>query len=162
MHTQFRQLPLIMLCAVALFGLHAAWASAQDPQPAAATDPVVQELGEKASLFLDRVAGDEADEAFAALLEGGQLAKRTTAVKSLIEKANQLQEKYGEYRASEQLAAARVGNDLVLIKFLFKCQYYPVVWHFTFYRNFQRTADDGDDWIVIGVRFDTQLEQLGL
>ena len=48
------------------------------------------------------------------------------------------------------------------MRYLYKCENFPVVWHFTFYRT--PGAGDarakGAAWRVVAVRFDTELEQL--
>ena len=70
-----------------------------------------------------------------------------------------------DFNDSTNLGQATIGNDLVLMKYLYKCETFPVVWYFTFYRTSprgERTADTGDSWRVIIVRFDTELELLGL
>ena len=46
------------------------------------------------------------------------------------------------------------------MKYLFKCEKFPVVWYFTYYRDFSRAGGE-DYWVVISVRFDTQVELLG-
>ena len=50
----------------------------------------------------------------------------------------------------------------LLLKYLFKCEAFPVVWYFTYYRDFShsRTASEDENWVIIAVRFDTQLELL--
>jgi hypothetical protein len=90
------------------------------------------------------------------------LAKQDKALKQLTDKTKQLQTEYGRYRGYEQIAAKRIGEDLVLLRYLYKCEHFPVVWYFTFYR----TSTPGEplrgsgDWRVITVRFDTKLELL--
>ncbi len=139
-------------------------ALAQDPTKPAA-DPVVDRLAGKASYFLERVGARDEQNALTELLEGSPLAKKVAAVQSLAEKSAQLQDKYGDFQEAEQIAAKRVGRDLVLLRYLFKCKNFPVVWYFTFYQDFSRTSAgsaDQDNWILIAVRFDTQVETLGM
>ena len=59
----------------------------------------------------------------------------------------------------------RAGNEsLILMKYLYKCEDFPVVFYFTFYRKPERgdLPAEKNDWRVIIVRFDTELELLGL
>jgi hypothetical protein len=91
------------------------------------------------------------------------LAKQTEAVKTLIDKTNELKAKYGECRKFERIAARRVGEDLVMLKYLYKCEDFPVVWYFTFYRTPSRSdvaLTDSGSWRAIIVRLDTDLESL--
>lgn len=71
--------------------------------------------------------------------------------------------RYGEYRTFERIATKRVGSDLALLKSLYKCEHFPVVWYFTFYRTPQRiegAAGSAGAWRVVIVRFDADVERL--
>jgi hypothetical protein len=133
--------------------------AADEPGPG----PVVSKLQEKVAHFLEGIAkGDEAN-AFAELLVGSQLLEQDGAVRGLIEKSKDIVKRYGAHRDTEQVSAKRIGKDVVILKYLFKCEKFPVVWYFTYYRDFGRSsASSGEDqWAVISVRFDTQVELLG-
>jgi hypothetical protein len=127
-------------------------------------DPVLELLDGKVKQFLEAVSMGDAQSAYQRLLAGSPLAKQTEAVKTLVEKTQGLKAKYGEYRTFERIAAKRVGNDLVLLKYLYKCEQFPVVWYFTFYRTPQRieaATETPGAWRTVIVRFDTDLERLG-
>ena len=128
------------------------------------SDPVINKLHEEVNHFLEGVSLGTTQTAYEDLLKGSQLLKQTKAVEVLVEKTSQIKSRYGEYRAFEQIAAQRVGNDLVLLQYLYKCENFPVVWYFTFYRTPGRgdIPQENDNWRVIIVRFDTELELLGL
>jgi hypothetical protein len=139
------------------------------PGRAAAVDetaspgPVVGKLHDKVIRFLDGISnGDEAN-AFSGLLVGSQLLEQDGAVRGLVDKSKDIVKRYGAHHESEQVSAKRIGKDVVLMKYLFKCEKFPVVWYFTYYRDFTRSnSTSGDDhWVVISVRFDTQVELLG-
>ena len=135
--------------------------SAQDV--ATTPDPVLVALDARVSQFLEGVSMGQAQSAFSELLAGSQLLKQGDILKEVIEKANELKSKYGRYRAFEKISAKRIGGDLVLMKYLYKCENFPVVWYLTFYRTpspGEPTAES-DTWRVIAVRFDTNLDLLG-
>ncbi len=139
--------------------LSAPLVAAQDEPPLA--DPVVAKLDQRVMRFLEAVAAGKQSDAFADLLLGSQLVEQESAVRALVDKSKEIPQRYGAYRASEQLSAKRIGKDLVLLKYLFKCEKFPVVWYVAFYRDLSRQASGTDDyWVVISVRFDTQIEQL--
>jgi hypothetical protein len=147
----------VALCAV-LLATHDARA-ADETTPAG---PVVGKLNDKVMRFLEGIAnGDEAN-AFSELLVGSQLLEQDGAVRDLVDKSKDIVMRYGTHRESEQVSAKRIGKDLVLMKYLFKCERFPLVWYFAYYRDFSRSgATSGDDhWVVISVRFDTQVELL--
>ena len=128
----------------------------------ATKDPAFAALEGRISQFFEDVSSGQTQNAFQSLLTGSPLAKQTEALKTLIEKTKELQTKYGQYRAFEQIGARRVGSDLVLMKYLYKCQQAPVVWYFAFYRSagVGDPPSEKDNWRVITVRFDTDLESL--
>jgi hypothetical protein len=134
-------------------------AGAQEEKPP--SDPVVIKLDQRAMRFLDAVAAGDENDAFADLLVGSQLVQQDASVRALVERSKEITQRYGAHRESEQLAARRIGKDLVLLKYLFKCEKFPVIWYIAFYRDFSRQANNNDDpWVVISVRFDTQVERL--
>ena len=130
-----------------------------------AVDPVVEPLHEKVSLFFEGFSHGPASNAFETFLIGSPLLKKTADREALVKRASELTGLFGEFREFERISAKRIGNDLVLMKYLYKCETFPVVWYFTFYRTprrgGERPADTGDSWRVIIVRFDTELELLG-
>ena len=90
------------------------------------------------------------------ILADGPLAGRTEAIDRLVARFEEIQKDSGKYSMAESILEKRVGTDLILLKFLYKAENYPVVWYFTFYRR----PSDKTKWIVISLRFDTRLEQL--
>ena len=153
-------LPAIWLAAAAT----SSCVSAQEPDPA--TDAVVTSLDAQVTKFFDAVKIDTTDTAAAyekiLLADAQQILSQREAVAALVEKTNLLAGKYGALRAVERVSAKRVGQDLVLLKYIYKCERYPVVWYFTYYRSPTppATAVEGR-WVLVSVRFDTMLEQLG-
>jgi hypothetical protein len=127
-------------------------------------DPVVGQLHAKVSLFLEGISHGSALKAFQEFLVLSPLSRKTADRDALIKRTGELTELYGDYRAFEQISAKRIGADLVLMKYLYKCEDFPVVWYFTFYRtpSRDRPGDTVDAWRAIIVRFDTELELLGL
>jgi hypothetical protein len=126
-------------------------------------DPTVVALQAKAGQFLEGVSLGRPQNAYQELLAGGPLLKQTEGLRALVEKTGEIETKYGRYRASESVAAKRIGTDLVLLRYLYKCENFPVVWHFAFYRtpNAGETLPVGGPWRVVSVRFDTDLDALG-
>ena len=125
-------------------------------------DPVLLALDAKVSQFLEGVSIGETQNAYQELLAASPLIRRAKALKDLTEKTQQLGTKYGRYCGFEQIAAKRVGRDLVLFRYLYKCEDFPVVWYFTFYRASPpgETPPEKVPWRVVTVRFDTELELL--
>lgn len=137
-------------------------ASATGQENALQNDPVIAALGARATQFLDSVSGGQTQNAYQDLLAGSPLAKQTDALKSLVSRTVELEPKYGRYRGCERIGVRRVGTDLVLMKYLYKCDNYPVLWYFTFYRTPAPgdLSPEDDTWRVIAVRFDTELDAL--
>lgn len=125
------------------------------------TGPVVAKLEDRVTRFLGAVSTGNESDAFKDLLLGSQLLEQTEAIQTLVDNSKLIKGRYGPFQESERIGAKRVGTDLILIKYLFKCEKFPVIWHFAFYRDFRRTSTATDnEWVVISVRFDTELDRL--
>ena len=128
-------------------------------------DTVVDSLDARVRPFLEAVSQGDTQKAYDELLRGSPLLmKKTEALKTLIQQTNELETRFGRYRNFERIDARRIGNDLAVMKYLYKCEDYPVVWYFTFYRlpSGSETPAEESGWRVIIVRFDTELELLAL
>jgi hypothetical protein len=112
--------------------------------------------------FLEAVAGGQAQAAYSDLLSGSPLLEQEKALAELIDQTTKLSGngKYGAYRSHERIGLKTVGRDLVLLRYLYKCENYPVVWYFTFYRTSSAGAPTAPSWRAIAVRFDADLDLL--
>jgi hypothetical protein len=131
-------------------------------QPEPATDPVVAKLDDSIGRFFDGVAKGDVSKSYAELLKDSPLSRQSDAVKGLIDKTKEIEKKYGKYRGYDRLDAKRIGNDLILVRCLYKCDEFPVAWYLSFYRDFKHSDADNSNWIVVSMRFDTDLEALGM
>lgn len=126
-----------------------------------AQDAALQLVEKRAVRFLEAISSGKSASAFQELLAGSRLAGQTEAVQTLVEQTDQLVAHYGGYRGVERIAQAVLGQDLVVVRYLYKCENYPVVWTFAFYRTPSTgAAFEGDTWRVVSVRFDTNLDKL--
>ncbi len=152
-----RLMTTAFLLAIAMLA-HSRASAAQDKTP----DKVVEALSSRVQLFLEGVSSGQSQKAYQTLLARSDLLKRPADLKKQIESTDALESRYGRYRGFERIAARRVGKDLVLMKYLYKCERFPVVWYFAFYRTPRSKVAkvDNADWRVIVVRFDTNLEAL--
>ena len=135
-------------------------APAQEP-----ADPDLEMLQTRVGNFFEAVSvGGRTQAAYEELLVGSTLLKQVKQIDALVNKTDQLHEEYGPYRDFERIAARRVGKDLVLLRYLYKCQHFPVVFYFTFYRTprGEPPTETSNNWRVVVVRFDTELELLAL
>jgi hypothetical protein len=138
----------------------------QVPSAQPTEDLEVTALDARVQEFLDKIAADQAQQAFKDLLSGNPLLdgnKPSDALTNLIGKAAELKTNYGECLGVERVTAKKVGSRLVIFRYLYQCERFPVVWHFVFYRPPQRrdaVVQPSSSWYVITVRFDTELERL--
>jgi hypothetical protein len=137
-------------------------AAAQPPE-APLDDPVVGPLHARAMAFFDAVSAGNVASAYNDLLAGSVLLRQTEALKSLTERTQEL-ERFGKFRGAERVDVRAVGKDLLIFRYLYKCDDFPVVWQLVFYRDFKQRDQPipGNQWVVIVVRFDTDLDLLGL
>ena len=135
-------------------------AQAQDTQLSG--NPLLTIINSHVGPFFEGVSLGQAQNAFNVLLADSPLQKQDEAVNTLIAKTKEIEKNYGRYRAYERVSIRSVGTDLVLAKYLYKCEKLPVIWYFTFYRNPApgNPSPEEDAWRVIAVRFDTDLDSL--
>ncbi len=131
-----------------------------------ATDPIIEELHGRAAAFLEEVSQDRTEVAYQELLRDSPLLKQfeeSEQMKKLIEKTKELKGKYGECRKIERVVERKIGTNLILLRYLYQCEVFPVVWHFVFYRVPPRSdisSPADQPWRLVVVRFDTELERL--
>jgi hypothetical protein len=136
------------------------FALAQEP-----ADPDVKMLQQRVDSFFEGISvAGRTQSAYKEFLAGSPLLKQTEQVDALVARTDQLDDRYGPYRGFEPIAARRVGTDLIFLRYLYKCEQFPVVFYFTFYRapRGDPPAETSNNWRVIIVRFDTELELLAL
>ena len=88
-------------------------------------------------------------------LEGESKEELMTA---LSEKIAAVNSQFGPYLSFEAIGVKSIGRDLVVLRYLYKCQNYPVVWYFIFYRPLSSAEESGNKaWFLIHFYYDSQL-----
>jgi len=139
-------------------GTQQTWAAPGDE----AADPAVAKLDDTMGRFFELLGKGDAAKALNDLLKDSGLLRQSDALKGLLEKSKDLDKKYGRYRGFDRIDAKRIGKDLILVRYLYKCEEFPVVWTVAFYRDFKRGDVDANSWGIVSLRFDTDLDLLGL
>ncbi|MEQ8788661.1 MAG: hypothetical protein RIC55_20290 [Pirellulaceae bacterium] len=108
---------------------------------------------------------DDQKSVFDNLLKTGPLSlpSRDGEVMELVDRYNKIVEKHGGYAgAVERISVKRFGGDLVLLKYLYKAENFPIIWYITYYRSHRLEGQPMEGWAVVSLRFDTRLELLDL
>ena len=117
------------------------------------TDSEVSSLQPRIKGFFDSLATQSnTSDAFQKLFTVSQLQDQR--IQDIVLKTEELI-KVGTRWRSEFLDTKSVGNDVILIRYLYKNETHPVIWYFTFYRS-----QSGLPWNCIGIRFDTNFDSL--
>ena len=148
--------PVFSIAALAVVFTVMLSAQASGQQP----DPVVDGLNKRMRTFFDQIKMSRIPEAYSELLKTGPLSTREDR-KGLEDQTKLIEATYGPYRGDEPVYTKRIGSDVILAKYLYKCERYPVLWHVTFYQMTTGT-DTSRTWQVVSIRFDTDLELLAL
>lgn len=131
-----------------------------------ADDIEIESLTQRTNLFFESLSSQvDQKAAFDNLIQGGPLsvAERDGDVLELVERHKRLLEKYGaRVGEPERISVKRFGQDLVLLKYLYKTENFPIVWYFTYYRPHPEESLPREGWFVVSLRFDTRLELLDL
>ena len=123
------------------------------------TDPG-KELDERVRRFFGEVLAGNGPKAFDDLLGSSTERESLADVKKKLE---DIRIRFGNFRDYERLNVTPVGEDIVFVRYLLKCDQHPVVWTFTFYRRPPETGSlstSSNLWFIIGLRFDTNLDPL--
>jgi hypothetical protein len=141
--------------------------SVQPTVAAAQTEPrvddTVQMLEQNVEDFLERIEFD-VRAALDDLLEGSPLSSQTDAVTTLENKTRGISGQYGQIQGFERASSRRLGSRVVLVRYLLNCENYPLVWYVTYYQAPKRgeQSRNGENWVVVSLRFDTNVELLAL
>ncbi|MDO4587128.1 MAG: hypothetical protein Q4C95_07510 [Planctomycetia bacterium] len=94
--------------------------------------------------------------AFEDILKNSPLRSDEKVTNDLMNGLKEINTRFGNYVSFEEIGTKSIGNDLVVIRYLYKCQNYPVVWYFTYYRPLAKT--ENSSWTLIGFRYDSDLD----
>lgn len=136
-------------------------ARAAQAQASAEPDPEVELLQGRVEQFFanltNAMLGPE--NAVRTIVGNGPLKDRNDDINKLISQAEALDQRYGAYLGHEAVGERAVGKDVVFLRYLYKGEKFPVVWHFTFYRTGPNGALNRG-WQLISLRFDSKVEVL--
>jgi hypothetical protein len=153
------RLRVFVLLVIALF---AAPVAAQE-NVSAETQSEVAIVKQRAEDFFTQLAGPmpDAERAVRAIIANGPLQEpaRSEDVKKLIDQAQSLDQRVGDYKGHEWVSSRHVGSDLIFLRYLYKGDKFPLVWYFTFYRT-NGPVGTIQNWKLISLRFDNKVEVL--
>jgi hypothetical protein len=138
-------------------GLSSRAAQAQTPESAAEVELLQGRVEQFFANLTNTMLGPE--NAVRTIVGNGPLKDRNEDINKLISQAEALDQRYGAYVGHEAVGERAVGKDLVFLRYLYKGDKFPVVWHFTFYRTGPNGALNRG-WQLIALRFDSKLEVL--
>lgn len=128
----------------------------------AVSDPDVQRLDGQARQFFGFLAEDRVSDAFDDLLIDSPALERSPSIDDLKKSAQEISRRFGPNLGVEQVQAKRVGQDVIALAYLYKCERFPLVWRFTYYRtaDVDEMAAPTMNWKLIALSFDTDLAKL--
>ena len=134
---------------------------AQTQQNAVSTD--VETLRESIGNFFENMSdvNKGPNKAVEEFLKNSSLADNEKTRSRVAEGLKTINQNFGAYVAYEPIGVKTVGTDLLVFRYLYKCQDYPVVWYFTYYRPRAKSAEatlGAPAWTLIGFRYDTNLD----
>lgn len=127
-------------------------------------DSADREIEDRVRLFFSNLTtGSSA--AFDDILKGGPLGASLDSAKlaELKSQFDAAKPQLGSYRSNERIDLKPIGKDLVVARYLYKGEFSPMVWYFTFYRApTTSTSAMTSLWFVISLRFDTDVEAVAM
>jgi len=119
------------------------------------SDDELELVGRRATVFLASIGKGQLDDELSSLLERSPLLKDSRKVQQLEDALRTELRRYGAFREVEKVRLERRSDSLIRGVYLYKCQDFPLVWEFTFYRP---SPEEG--WVVIALRFHIDYEKL--
>ncbi len=134
-------------------------------QTAQLTMPEIDSMRRPIDAFFEAISDPNKDPVAAVndLLANSALSAQEQTKTKIVEGVKQMNQHFGEYVSFEQIGAKKLGSDLVVFRYIYKRQNYPVVWYFTYYyprgkSNESSTTPSSEQWRLIGFRYDTNLD----
>ena len=94
------------------------------------TMPEIDSMRRPIDAFFEAISDPNKDATAAVndLLANSALNAADQMKTNIAEGVKQMNQHFGPYVSFEQIGAKRLGADLVVFRYLYKCQNYPVVW----------------------------------
>ena len=134
-------------------------------QPPQLTMPEIESMRRPIDAFFEAISDPNKDASAAVndLLANSALSADEQTKTKVTDGVKQMNQHFGAYISFEQVGVKKLGADLVVFRYLYKYQNYPVVWYFTYYfprskSNEPSTTPSSEQWRLIGFRYDTNLD----
>lgn len=133
-------------------------------QQTTVVDPGMDAMRDSINTFFDSLSETSKGprKAVEDFVKNSPLADNEKTRTKIVEGLQTIGANFGDFVAYEMIGVKHVGTDLVVFRYLYKCQEYPVVWYFTFYCPRAKDAVDAssttNSWNLIGLRYDTNLD----
>ena len=142
---------------VLVLGLLGLWPAHAVAQATSQIDEtVVQQLEGRLETFFRQLAEEQTTVAFQRLLSGNPALLQNA--QEIIRRTEQLRQ-HGSLIVARRLDVRSLGPDVLVFRYLAEHRRLPVVWYVTFYRPPQPDGTAGGQWMVIRLRFDTDVER---
>ncbi len=152
----------LVAAVLALIRMNVPETQAQTQPSLVASD--IETLKESIVKFFEGLSSDPNTEngiekAFKDFLDDSPLKENENLKTKFTNDVRAIRQNFGVYVSYEPIGVKMVGSDLVVFRYLYKFEKYPVVWYFTYYRSPKSAGSDpSSGWKLIGFRFDTNLD----
>jgi len=127
----------------------------------AQTQPVAEinserELDSRIRLFFESLSRGNTTSAFETSMRTSPLSSsiNDASIAEMRSRVESMRIQFGAILNWEKLDPKRIGDDVILLRYILKYEQYPVLWTFAYYRNPNTNA-----WVLIGQNFDTDVFQ---
>ena len=156
---------LVCVLLLSMLQFHPADAQSQPIPPSLSDTSREQEIDSRMKTFFETLARGNFAPAFDELLRQSPFSNYETGQASaeLREKIEKLSTQYGGMLSHEKLDFQRIGDDIVLTRYISKHENSPIIWTFAFYRKPAQTTgltSTSATWMCVQLHFDTDLKLL--
>jgi len=155
---------LVCVLLLSMLQFHPADAQSQPIPPSLSDTSREQEIDSRLKTFFETLARGNSTSAFDELLRQSPFGtyEAGQASNELRKKIDDLSVQYGGMLNHEKNDFKRIGDDIVLTRYISKHENSPIIWTFAFYRKPALTTSitNTNPWMFVQLHFDTDLRLL--
>lgn len=146
-----------------LFGLLCVFPAGAQPRDADAPNSgEFEEIHGEVRTFFEKISNPSAGpkDGLEELLKNSPFEEgsKEEMINALADKIKGITQQFGNYVSFEPIGVKKIGRDLVVLRYLYKCQNYPLVWYFIYYRPLPANGEPvNKPWQLIHLYYDSQL-----
>ena len=125
------------------------------------TASMERELDARIETFFTSLSRGTSSTAFEETLRLSTLGTSSAdpAIQEMRSRVDSMRSQFGNILHWEKYETKRIGEDVILIRYLLKYDIHPVMWTFSYYRKPTGPSIVNNPWLLVGLHFETDVFQ---